>query len=60
MKDAHKFAGELGTSLNLVSPESSCSSFQVSEKRIRGHQLRQHLKKVMGEKLKEKVGDQKW
>ena len=56
VKDTHKFAEELGTSLNLVSPEPSCSSFQAPEKRIGGHQVRQHFKKAVGEK----VGDQKW
>ena len=56
MKDAHKFVEEL----NLISTKPSCSSFQAPEKRIGGHQVRQHFKKATGEKLKEKVGDQKW
>ena len=60
VKDAHKFVEELGTSLNLVTPKPSCSSLQVPEKRIKGHQVRQHLKKAVGEKLKAKVEDQKW
>ena len=60
MKGSHKFAEELGTSLNFVSPEPSCISFQAPEKRIGGHQVRQHLKKAVGEKLNRKVGDQKW
>jgi len=55
VKDAHKFAEELGTSLNLVTPDRSCSSLQGPEKRIKGHQVRQHLKKAVGEKFKEKV-----
>ena len=31
VKDTHKFAEELGTSLNLVSPEASCSSSSREE-----------------------------
>ena len=60
VKHTHQFSEELGTSLNLVSPEPSCSLFQAPEKSIGGHQVRQHFKKAVGEKLKEKVGDQKW
>ena len=33
VKDAHKFAEELGTRLNLVTPEPSFSLLQVPEKR---------------------------
>ena len=60
MKGSHRFAEELGTRLNFVSPEPSCTSFQAPEKRIGGHQLKQHLKKAVGQKLNRKVGDQKW
>ena len=58
MKGAHKFAEELETSLNLATPEPLCSSHQVPDKRIRGHQLKQHLKKAVGERLKKTVEDQ--
>ena len=33
-KDAHKVAEELGTSLNLATPDPSCSSQQAPNKRI--------------------------
>lgn len=60
VKDAHKFAQELGTSLNLATPDPSCSSQQAPEERISWHQVRQNLKKAVEEKLKEKVEDQRW
>ena len=59
-KDAHKVAEELGTSLNLATPDPSCSSQQAPNKRIRRYQLRQHLKKAEEEKLKEKKEHQRW
>ena len=43
VKDAHKFAEELGTSLNLASPDLPRSSQQAPEKRISRRQVRQHL-----------------
>ena len=60
MKDVHKFVEELGTSLNLATPDPSCSSQHAPEERISRHQVRQHLKKAVEEKLKERVEDQRW
>ena len=60
VKDAHKFSEELGTSLNLASPDLPRSSQQAPEKRISRRQVRQHLKKAVEEKFKEKVGDKRW
>ena len=59
VKDVHKFAEELGTSLNLATPNPSCSLKQAPEKRISRHQVIQHLKKAVKEKLKEKVEDKR-
>ena len=39
VKDVHKFAEELGTSLNLATPNPSCSLQQAPEKRISRHQV---------------------
>ena len=47
MKDVHKFAEELGTSLHLATPDPSCSLQQTPEERISRHQVRQHLKKAV-------------
>ena len=58
--DAYKFAEEMATSLNLATPDPSCSSQWAPAKRISRHQVRQHLKKAVEEKLKEKVEDQRW
>ena len=60
VKDVHKFAEGLGTSLNLATPDPSCSSQQAPEERISRHQVRQHLKKAVEGKLEEKVEDQRW
>ena len=60
MKDVHKFAEELETSLNLATPDPSCSLQQAPEERISRHQVRQHFKKAVEERLEEKVEDQRW
>ena len=61
MKDMHKFAEELGTSLNLATRHLSSSSHQAPEKRNSRHQDNiQHLKKAVEEKLKGKVDDKRW
>lgn len=60
VKDAHKFAEELGTSLNFASPDLPCGSQQAPEKRISRRQMRQHLNKAVEEKFKEKVEDKRW
>ena len=39
MKDTHKFAEELKTSLNLATPDTSRSSQQAPEKRISRYQI---------------------
>ena len=60
MKDVHKFVEELETSLNLATPDPSCSLQQAPEERISRHQVRQNFKKAVEEKLEEKVEDQRW
>ena len=50
VKDVHKFAEGLGTSLNLATSDPSCSLQQAPEERINRNQVRQHLKKVVEEK----------
>ena len=60
MKDVHKFVEELETSLNLATPDPSSSLQQAPEERISRHQVRQHFKKPVEEKLEEKVEDQRW
>ena len=40
VKDVYKFAEELGTSLNLATPDPSCSLQQAPEERISRHQVR--------------------
>ena len=59
-KEAHKIAEELETSLNLATPDPSCSSQQAPNERISRYQLKQHLKKAEEEKLKEKKEHQRW
>ena len=52
MKEAHKFAEELFTSLSLEYPEPSCWSVSDPEKEIIGLKVKEHLKKPDMEKLK--------
>ena len=64
MKEAHKFAGELGTSLSLeyprLNPQPSCRSVSDPETEIKGPKVKEHLKKADMEKLKEKINEEKW
>ena len=60
VKDALTFAEEMGTSLKMASPDLLRSSQQAPEKRISRRQVRQHLKKAVEEKFKEKVEDKRW
>ena len=59
MKDAHRYAEELGTTLTLEPAESSCSS-QSNPEKITGHHVKKHLKEAVSTGLEEKVVDQKW
>ena len=43
VKDAHRYAEELGTTLTLEPAESSCSSQSNPEKKITGHHVKQEL-----------------
>ena len=43
VKDAHKFAEELGTTLTLEPAESSCSSQSNPEKKITGYHVKLHV-----------------
>ena len=58
MKEAHKFAEELGLSLSLEYPKPSCWS--ASDPEIQGPKVKEHLKKADMEKLKEKIKEEKW
>ena len=60
MKEAHKFAEELGMSLSLEYPQPSCWSVSDPETEIQGPKVKEHLKKADMEKLKEKIKKEKW
>ena len=60
MKEAHKFAEELGISLSLEYPQPSCWSVNDPETEIQGPKAKEHLKKADMEKLKEKIKEEKW
>ena len=60
MKDAHRYAEELGTTLTLEPATSSCSSQSNPEKTITGHHVKQILKEAVSTRLVKKVVDQKW
>ena len=51
VKDAHKFAEQLGTSLTLATFDPSFSTQQVPKNRISRYQVRKHLKKDVEENL---------
>ena len=55
IKEAHKFAEELDTSLSLEYPKPTCRSVSDPETEIIGPKLKEHLKQVAMEKLKEKI-----
>ena len=52
MKEAHKFAEELDTSLSLEYPEPSQRFVSNPETAIIGPKVKEHLKKTDMEKLK--------
>ena len=58
VKDAHKFAEQLRTSLTLATFDPLCSTQQASKNRIGRYQVRKHLKKDVEENLKENMEDQ--
>ena len=60
VKDATRYAQELGTILRLESPEPSCSLDDYALEACTGHHVKLHLKKAKEGKLKEKIRDQKW
>ena len=60
MKEAHKFAEELGVSLSLEYPKPSCPSVSDPETEIKGPKVKGHLKKADMEKRKEKINEEKW
>ena len=57
MKEAHKFAEELGMTLSLEYPQPSCRSVSDPETEMKGPKIKEHLKKAAMEKLKKKI---KW
>ena len=57
MKEGHTFAEELGMSLSLEYPQPSYRSVSDTETEIKGPKVKEHLKKVDTEKLKEKIND---
>ena len=59
VKDAHRYAEELGMTLTLEPAESSCSSQSNPEKKITAHHVKKHLKAAVSTGLEEKVVDQK-
>ena len=60
MKEAHKFAEELGTNPPLEYPQPSCRYVSDPETEIKGPKVKEHLKKADMEKLKEKIKEGKW
>ena len=60
MKEAHKFAEELGMSLPLEYPQPSCWYVSDPETEIKGPKVKEHLKKVDMEKMNEKIKEEKW
>ena len=62
MKEAHKFAEELGKSLSLEYPQPSCRSVSDPETEINGPKVKakEHLKEANMEKLNEKINEEKW
>ena len=44
MKEVHKFAEELGTSLSLEYPQPSCRSVSDPETEIQGPKVKEHLR----------------
>ena len=60
VKDAHRSAEELVTTLTLESAESSCSSQSNPEKKYKDHHVKQHLKEAVSTRVVEKVVGQKW
>ena len=60
IKDANKFAEELGITLKFNTPEPSCSPLEAPEVKIKGQQIKKHLKKAVNEKLVEKIEDEVW
>ena len=59
MKEAHKFAEELDTSLSLEYPEPSQRFVSNPETAITGPKVKEHLKKTDTEKLKEKINEER-
>ena len=55
MKEAHKFAEDLGMSLSLEYPQPSCRYVSDPETEIKGPKVKEHFKKADMEKLKEKT-----
>ena len=58
--DTKTFAEELGITLKLNNPEPSCSPLEAPEMKIKGQQIKKHLKKAVNENLVEKIEDQPW
>ena len=56
MKEAHKFAEELGMSLSLEYPQPSCWYVSDPETEIKGPKVKENFKKADMEKLKEMDG----
>ena len=60
IKDANTFAEELGITLKLNNSEPSCSPLEAPVMKIKGQQIKKHLKKAVNEKFAKKVEDQLW
>ena len=60
MKEAYKFAEELGMSLSLEYPQPSCRYVSDPETEIKGPKVKEDFKKADMEKLKEKIKEEKW
>ena len=57
VKDAHKYAQELGISLKLDFPEPSCCSEDTTMEALTGHHVKQHLKRAVRGRLQERTAD---
>ena len=60
MKEAHKFAEELGMTLSLEDPQPLCWSVSDPETEIQGPKVKEHLNKADLEKLKKKIKEKNW
>ena len=60
IKEAHRYARELRTTLNLNHPEPSFRSDLDPEVEVKGQKIKQHLKRSLEDNLQEEIREEKW